>query len=147
VPEHVRFEQGLDQRGAVDHDEGAFRMLARPVDGTRNQFLAGAGLARDEHSGRALHDQPDGLEDLLHGTAASHHGEAARHLPRAVGQGDALTGDLQGLGHGPVELVDVDGLVDAIHGPLLHRLNRALHVMEGRVHDDPRARMRASELV
>ena len=55
---HVTEQLGLDEiRGdgaAVDGDEGAAAAAAVVMDGARDEFLAGARLAEDEHRGIAL---------------------------------------------------------------------------------------------
>src|SRR5262249_44767058 len=49
VPEELALQQAGRDGGAVDLDEGALAALSRVVDGTRDQLLAGSGLAQDEH--------------------------------------------------------------------------------------------------
>ncbi len=50
MPEQLRFQQVLGDGGAVDGDEGLVAPGAGPVDGARQQLLAGARLAVDEHT-------------------------------------------------------------------------------------------------
>ena len=60
VPEELRLEQVLLQRGAVDLDEAAGGSQRAVVHSAGDQLLAGAGLAAHEHRGvalgHALHD-------------------------------------------------------------------------------------------
>ena len=51
VAEHLAFQQAGGNGGAVQLDEGALPARAEVVDGARQQFLAGAGLAVDQHRG------------------------------------------------------------------------------------------------
>ena len=59
MPEQLRFEQLLGDRAAVHRDEPALDAAAVVVDRARDQLLAGAALARDQH--RAV-----GARDLRH---------------------------------------------------------------------------------
>ena len=66
VAEQFRFNQFFRQRGAINFDErflGAQRVV---VNGVRDQFLARAGLAHDEHVGVRLGDRFNRLIDGLH---------------------------------------------------------------------------------
>ena len=51
VAEQLAFEQAGGDGGAIELDEGAVFARARVVDGARQQFLAGAGFAVDQHGG------------------------------------------------------------------------------------------------
>ena len=65
VAEELALEQLARDRGAVDRDERARRARrARLVDGARDQLLAGAGLAGDEH-GRVGRRHPLDLAHAL----------------------------------------------------------------------------------
>src|SRR6185369_14300707 len=50
VTEELALEQRLRDRAAVDRDEGLVRAHTRAVDRTREQFLARAALALDQHA-------------------------------------------------------------------------------------------------
>src|SRR5262249_61106361 len=56
VPEQLALEQRLRERGAVEPDEGRLGPRARAVDHLRDQLLAGARLAMDEHARAARRD-------------------------------------------------------------------------------------------
>ena len=51
VAEQLAFQQALGQGAAVDADVGAVGAAAEAMDGAGDEFLAGAGLADDEHAG------------------------------------------------------------------------------------------------
>ena len=74
VAEQLAFEQlGRDRRG-VEGDKrfGGARRLA--VQGPRDQFLAGAGLAGDQHRQRRLREAADGAEQRAHGGSVADQG-------------------------------------------------------------------------
>ena len=81
VAEQLALEQVLRDRGGVDGDERAARARAVLVQRTRDQLLARARLAGDEHGDDALAQAADGAEHVLHrGGLAEHLG----HVGRAV---------------------------------------------------------------
>ena len=51
VAEEFALEQAGGNRGAVQLDKGALAARAEAMNGARQQFLAGSGLALDEHGG------------------------------------------------------------------------------------------------
>jgi hypothetical protein len=51
MSEQLTLEKARRNRSAVDRDKSALASVAQPVDGARNQFFAGAGFAKNEHSG------------------------------------------------------------------------------------------------
>ena len=66
VAEHLAFQQAGGNGGAVQLDERALPARAQVVDGAREQFLAGAGFAVDQHGGiggrHGLHLLQNGLQ-------------------------------------------------------------------------------------
>ncbi len=66
VAEELGLEQGLGDRTAVDRDEGLRRPRALRVDRARDELLAGAGLAADQHRRHAARDLVDQRAHLLH---------------------------------------------------------------------------------
>ena len=96
------------------------------VDGPRDQFLAGAALAGDQHDHVLVGDPADGLVDLAHGRAAADD----RVADVVVGDGFSATtagtrikpAQLEGLADDARELLQVDRLEQVIVGPLLDRL-------------------------
>ena len=87
VAEQFAFQQGFGDGGAVDGDEGRFGAVAVLVDGAGDEFLAGAGLAADEHVDGLGGDAANFLVDGLHGAAVADEGvargPAARRVPPA----------------------------------------------------------------
>ena len=57
VAEQLRFEQRLGNRRAVDLDHRHAALRAAGVDGARDQLLAGAGLAGEQHRALRFGDQ------------------------------------------------------------------------------------------
>ena len=119
----------LRQGRAVDRDEGTLRPRRRFVDGPRQQLLAGAGLAQQQHGG----DRWRRLHHGLHGPAPG------QRLPdqallllgsQLLAQRAVLLHQrpfLQRLGHRPHHVGALDRLGDEVVGALLHRLDRVLH--------------------
>ena len=66
VTEQLRLQQLGRERRAVHGHEGPVAAAALPVDGARDQLLAGARLPRDEHGGRGVGDLADKLVDAAH---------------------------------------------------------------------------------
>ena len=71
MPEHLTFQQGFDQRRAIDRHEGRRGIGAGHMDGPRHKLLTGSRLAEDQRRDTALRDHADGFENLLHCAAAS----------------------------------------------------------------------------
>ena len=65
VPEQLALEQPGRNRRTVDLDERPLTALAQIVQRTRDQFLAGAGLAEDEHRRVGRRHRLDLMEDAL----------------------------------------------------------------------------------
>src|SRR5262249_34330227 len=70
VAEELGLEQVLRHRAAIDRDERLILARARPVDRAREQLLARAGLARDQHASVGAGDHPRLLEARLDRRAA-----------------------------------------------------------------------------
>ena len=71
VTEELALDQVLRDRAAVHDHERAVRARAAPVDGARDQLLAGAALAGHQHRRVGVRDLVDQLRDRAHrGTAA-----------------------------------------------------------------------------
>ena len=66
VTEQRALEQVVVERGAVLHDERLLRARPVIVDRARDQLLAGAALAVDEHGRLALDDLREQLDDVAH---------------------------------------------------------------------------------
>ena len=76
MPEQLRFEQRLGQRGAVDRDERPVPPRALIVNHADQEFLARSALARDQHGDVERRDAGGLLEHVLHRVAA--HDETLR---------------------------------------------------------------------
>src|SRR5579885_1047100 len=129
VAEELALEQRLRERGAVLHDEGPAAPRPALMNGARQELLAGARLALEEHGhaapARALdeeqrlaHARRGGDERLAVGADGGQgrsrpllqRGEQA--LPEDVAEGDLEPGEVAGL------------LVEVIGGPELHHGDR-----------------------
>ena len=66
VAEQLRFEQRLGQRRAGDRHERLRGAVAGVVDGARDQLLAGAALALDQHRAAQAGDLVRQVQDLVH---------------------------------------------------------------------------------
>src|SRR5262249_19331377 len=64
VAKELAFDQGFRQRSAVEGDERPLWMTAEPVEITRDQLLAGAALALDEHRARNRGQAGGGFPEL-----------------------------------------------------------------------------------
>jgi hypothetical protein len=69
VAEEFGFEQVARNRGGIDGDEGCILARAVAVQCARHEFLAGAGLAVDQHRGMGCRQPADGAEDFLQRSA------------------------------------------------------------------------------
>ena len=70
VAEQLGLEQVLGHRAAVDRDERLVLARARAVNGAREQLLAGAGLAGDQHARVGVRDHARLLQAGFHRRAA-----------------------------------------------------------------------------
>ena len=66
MAEQLALQQVLGERAAVDADERAVAARAELVDRLGDQFLAGAGLAQEQHRGVGLGHLPRQPIDVLH---------------------------------------------------------------------------------
>ena len=66
MAEELALDQILGQGGAVDADEGGVAPHAAEMQGARDQFLAGARLAADQHGGHAVGHLRDLVVDQPH---------------------------------------------------------------------------------
>ena len=71
VAEELGFEQGLGDGTAVDGDEGCGGARAGAVDCARQQFLAGAAVAADEHARVRRGDESGLVEQGVHARAVA----------------------------------------------------------------------------
>jgi len=73
VPEELALHQTRRDCAAVDLDQGAATPSAARVDGARDQLLAGARLAGDQHGGVGRRHALDVAQDLQQGRARADH--------------------------------------------------------------------------
>ena len=98
VAEHLALQQVFGDGGAVDRPERPRGAAAVVVDGPSHQFLAGAGLAKDQHRYVLGGDPADSLVDLLHGGAAADEqvrGILSHHSLRHHGRDPHQAADLE----------------------------------------------------
>ena len=150
VAEEFRFHQVLGNGAAVDGDKRLVFAAAVLVDGARQQFLAGAGLAADEHRGIALrhagshfqHVQQhfrspdDALESVLLVQADA---QAAHFLDQFL--------MLHGAVHHQHQLFVIDRLGDVVVGSGLHGSHGGLHGAKCRNHHDGGLRILLANLL
>jgi hypothetical protein len=96
VAEELALHQLAGDRAAVDGHEGTIGARPALVDESRDQFFAGAGLARDVYGRLAARDLPDHLPQALHGRRAAEQSRGGR-------RGPALALDLERDAHEPAQ--------------------------------------------
>ena len=72
MPEQLRLEQALRDRGAVDGDERGRHAGARPMNRLRDDFLAGPALTSDEDGRPVLRHARHELQGVLHRGTRGH---------------------------------------------------------------------------
>ena len=126
VAEQLALDQPVGDRGAVDGDEGTLAARPQIVDGPRDQLLAGAALAPDQHRDLRHRDATDGLEDLLHD------GAAAEQAPELILRRDLRAqphhlalqlAAREQLAHLDAERLHLEGLGQVVGGAELHGLD------------------------
>ena len=106
VAEQLALQQVLRQRGAVLHDERLAAAEAAVMDGAGDQFLAGAGLAGQQHAGGVVQHLADQLVHAAHGRAATDQAvvaaqrRAGRFRRHRLGGAQALQQLVLGQGEG-----------------------------------------------
>ena len=138
----VAEERALDQlvrdRRQVDGDERRVGAARLPVQQPREQLLAGAALAEDQHRRRQLGDLVHQLDDLAHLLARPDEELALALLGDLRAQRDHLPVEilpLAGIAHERPQLVVVEVLGDVVIRAVLHRLHGGLDLVDGRDHD------------
>src|ERR1700682_3392861 len=119
MPEQLRLQQVLRHGAAVDGDERLVAARAATMDGARQQLLAGAALAGDQHARIRSRDHVRLRELLLHA------GAAGDDLRAPVLIRGAEAGDPQRLLHLVEELLFVDRLGENAERAHLRRLHRS----------------------
>jgi len=108
---------------AVEGDKGATGPMAALVEGTGDQFLAGAALTQDEDVAVHGRDAADGGKDRLHGWGTADHAVEPA-LGRQVRNGGGRHEAVDCLCDYRQEFGDLEGLFQVVEGPLLSGLDR-----------------------
>ncbi len=144
VTEQFTFQQVLRDGSAVEGQEGCLGPGAVLVDGTGDQFLAGAALAGNQHGDVLGGDAADGLVHVAHGWAASDDSalnvgvrEGLRHYDRRA----ASPGHVQCLADHAPQLVQVKRLEEVVVGALPHRFDGLARRLGSGDEDDRDARV------
>ena len=137
VAEEFALQKIFRDGGAIDGDERCLRPVAVLVEGAGDEFLAGAGLAANEHGDGLGGDAADFLAHILHGSAgADERGAGGRCVGR---QRDWLAHEAAGIG-GAVEQADkfghLEGLLQIIVSAELGRLDGGFDGAVGGHQDD-----------
>ncbi len=141
VTEDLALEQRLRNGRAVHRHEGSVPPRGQLVQGARDQLLAGAALASDQHGGGRGRGQLDEAVDRLHGRAGPHQLADAPDLLDAPSEQRDLAGGLRPLdrlGHQQLEPGDVDGLRQKVVRALLHGGHRRVDAPLPAQQDDRR---------
>jgi hypothetical protein len=121
VSEQLALHQGLRQGPAVYRHEGLVAARAGGVDLARDQLLAGAAFAVDQHGGVGRLGRLLGvLQGLPEGGGAADdpvHRELARHFALQYLHPQAQGAGLQGARNGAADFVHVERLGHEIHAP------------------------------
>ena len=128
VAEQFAFDEGGDERTAIDGDEGAAGHGTAEVQGAGDEFLAGAAFAGNEDGGARVFEAGDEAEDILNAG-----GIADDAVERSLGFGafaevEILFDEANLVGHAAEEeakfIERSKGLGDVIVGAELHGLDR-----------------------
>ena len=140
VPEQLALQELLRERGARDVHERPGAPVAAVMDHFRDQVLASAALAGQQHRGRrAAGDTRDELSQMGHGGRCAHDAVKAVGARRARPELPHLAtqpGRLECPFDGRRDLVEVERLVGEVIRPQLHRLDRGLDAGVRRQEDD-----------
>ncbi len=148
VAEQLAFEQLRRQRAQIHPQEDFVGASRQAVDLARDQFLAGAVLAQDQHIGVGGRGAADGVEHPAAWRRGADHagflmgggGQAAVALAQ-LGRLRARAAQVQRRHQRRQQAFILPGLGDEIGGALLHRLDRQLHIAVGGHHHHHRLRI------
>ena len=138
VAEQLGLEQVLGHRRGVDGDERLRRTGAVPVQRPRDQLLAGAGLAGDQHRGTRLRQPPDGAKHLLHRRRLA---EDFRCFTDRLEPGPFPPAFAERPAYEFDRLVDIERLGQVFVGAALERRDRGFQIRVRRHHDYRHARV------
>ena len=144
VAEELGLAQVARDGGGVDGDEGRVAARAVAVQRARDQLLATARLAVDQHRGVGVREPADGAEDLLHRRGlAENLGSEGGFLACTV----LVRGLLQCTPDERDRLVHVEGLGQVLEGAALEGCHRAVEVGVGGHDDDRQLRVALLDLL
>ena len=127
VAEQLALQQVLRDGGAVERQERRLGAGAVLVDGARDQLLAGAALAGDQHRHVLGGDAANGLVDLAAWRGRSRRWRPPRRRPAAVSATTAGSRIRRATSSASPttwpQLVQVERLEQVVVGALLHRLD------------------------
>ncbi|MNQ84837.1 hypothetical protein D3C85_999770 [compost metagenome] len=128
MAENFAFEQVLRQAAAVQGDE-LFGVAATEImQAACNQFLAGAGLAFDQHVGRGIGNVGDQFPQVLHGRRATDdppfEGVALGQLPTQRRDFSRQAALLQGAAGDVHQAFGGEGFLHEVVGAVAHGLHR-----------------------
>ena len=135
VAEQLGLEQVLRDRRGVDRDERPGRARAVPVQRARDELLAGARLAGDEHRRVRLRQPADRAEHLLHRRRLAQHLRRLAPIAAATGAGAGASAIARRIS--ATRVVDVERLRQVLERAALERRDGAVEVRV-RGHDDHR---------
>ena len=138
VPEELALDQLAAERRAVDLHHRLRAPRAPVVERVRDQLLAGAALAADEHRHVGVGDPVDGLEQPAHRRAGADDALEAVGAVHLLEEPAVVAAQQHAFHHAAddhPELVVVERLRDVVRGAELHRLHRGLLRAVGGDHD------------
>ena len=138
VAEQRALDQLVRDRRQVDRDERRVAPAGLAVEQPREQLLAGAALAENQHRRRQLRDLLHQIDDVADLPARTDQELALAPLGDLGAQHHHLAVEilaLAGVAHERSQLVVVEGLGDVVVGAVLHRLHGGLDLVDRRDHD------------
>ena len=138
MSEEFAFEEVAVEGGALHGHEGPLCARGEGVERVRDELLARAARALDQHRGLRGRGLADEAEDLLHRVGRARDVlKAVLDVEFAAERHDLLLQRtrLQGLRDAQVELVEVDRLREEVVRAVLHRLHGEVHGAERREED------------
>ena len=139
MAKELRLEQVRRDGRGIECDEGLARARAVVMQGTRDDLLAGARFAGDEHGDARAGETADGAEYLLHRRRRAAQLRNARHGHRLD---VALRTRARGAPHEIHRMVDVKGLGQILERAAAVGGHRAAQIRVRRHDDDGQRRAR-----
>ncbi len=144
MAEHFAFQQAFGDRRAVDRHKRLVCTVAMLVNGAGDHFFAGAAFAGQQDGGVAFTHR---IHRLQHSAKRRAFPDQAIELGMFIELGTQPcvvahdVAKLQSLGHGDVQLVDIEGLGNVVVGAVTHGLHGIFHGAVGRHHDHRQLRV------